>query len=151
MKIISETKTKKKKLSSTQIIVLGFLLAIFVGALLLMIPAATAKGEHTDFITALFTATTSICVTGLVVVDTYSHWSFWGQLIILILVQIGGFGVITLYSVVMMLMKKQFSLRTRILIQDYYNLDSIHGLIKFLKRVIRGSFIVEGLGAMHLF
>jgi trk system potassium uptake protein TrkH len=145
---IRETKVKKKKLSSTQIIVLGFLLAIFVGAFLLMIPAATADGEQTDFVTALFTSATSICVTGLVVVDTYSHWSFWGQFIILILIQIGGFGVITLYSVVMMLMKKQFSLRTRVLIQDYYNLDSIQGLIKFLKRVVKGTLIVEGIGAL---
>ena len=111
-----------------------------------MIPAATATGEHTSFLTALFTATTSICVTGLVVVDTFSHWSFLGQLIILLLIQIGGFGVITLYSSIMMLLKKNFTLRTRLLIQDYYNLDSIQGLIRFLIKVIKGSFFVEGLG-----
>ncbi|SEL69022.1 trk system potassium uptake protein TrkH [Butyrivibrio sp. ob235] len=148
MRVFSETKIEKSRLTSTQIIVLGFLLAIVVGSFLLMIPAATARGEHTDFITALFTATTSICVTGLVVVDTFSHWSFLGQLIILILIQIGGFGVITLYSAIMMLMKKKFSLSTRLLIQDYYNLDSIHGLIKFLIRVIKDTFVVEGIGAV---
>ncbi|WP_022760680.1 TrkH family potassium uptake protein [Butyrivibrio sp. AD3002] len=148
MRVFNETKIEKSRLTSTQIIVLGFLLAIVVGSFLLMIPAATARGEHTDFITALFTATTSICVTGLVVVDTFSHWSFLGQLIILILIQIGGFGVITLYSAIMMLMKKKFSLSTRLLIQDYYNLDSIHGLIKFLIRVIKDTFIVEGIGAV---
>ncbi len=148
MRIISENKIEKSKLTSTQVIVLGFLLAIFIGTLFLMIPAATANGESTDFITALFTATTSICVTGLVVVDTFSHWSFLGQLIILILIQIGGFGVITLYSAFMMLMKKKFSLSTRLLIQDYYNLDSIQGLIAFLIRVIKDTFIVEGIGAI---
>ncbi|MCR4901409.1 MAG: potassium transporter TrkH [Butyrivibrio sp.] len=139
---------KKSKLSSTQIIVLGFLVAIIIGALILMLPVATAPGETTDVVTALFTATTSICVTGLVVVDTFSHWSFIGQLIILFLIQIGGFGVITLYSAIMLILKKKFSLGTRLLIQDYYNLSTIHGLIKFLKRVIRDSFIVEGIGAV---
>ncbi len=148
MKLITETKFKKTKLTSTQVIVLGFLAAIFVGSLFLLLPGVTAKGEHTDFITALFTATTSICVTGLVVVDTYSHWTFWGQLIILILIQIGGFGVITIYSAIMMLLKKKFSLRTRLLIQDYYNLDTIRGLIKFLKRVIKDTLIIEGIGAV---
>lgn len=127
---------------------LGFLGAISIGSLLLMIPAATAPGQKTSFLTALFTATTSICVTGLVVVDTFSHWSFLGQAIILLLIQIGGFGVITLYSGLMMLFKKSFSLRTRLLIQDYYNLDSIQGLIRFLIKVIKGSFFVEGLGAV---
>ena len=121
LRLVNETKIRKRRLSSTQIIVLGFLGAIFVGTFLLMIPAATATGEQTSFLTALFTATTSICVTGLVVVDTFSHWSFLGQLIILLLIQIGGFGVITLYSSIMMLLKKNFTLRTRLLIQDYYN------------------------------
>ncbi len=117
-----------------------------------MIPAATAQGQQTNFLTALFTATTSICVTGLVVVDTFSHWSFFGQFIILLLVQIGGFGVITIYSALTMLLKKSFSLRTRLLIQDYYNLDSIQGLIRFLIKVIKSSFFIEGLGAvLYLF
>ncbi len=147
MRVISENKFDKNKFTSTQIIGAGFLLAIILGTFLLMLPFATSSGQKTDFITALFTATTSICVTGLVVVDTFSHWTIWGQIIILILIQIGGFGVITLYSAIMMLMKKKFSLSTRLLIQDYYNLDSIHGLIKFLRRVIKDTLIIEGLGA----
>ncbi len=148
MKLINENYKAKARMSSTQIIVLGFLLAIIVGAALLMLPFATARGQHTGFSTAMFTATTSICVTGLVVVDTFSHWSIFGQMIILILIQIGGFGVITLYSEIMILLKKRFSLSTRLLIQDYYNLDSIHGLIKFLRRVIRDTLLVEGVGAV---
>lgn len=148
MRVFNETRIQKHKLTSTQVIALGFLGAILVGTLLLLIPVATAKGQQTDFVTALFTATTSICVTGLVVVDTFSHWSFLGQLIILFLIQIGGFGVITLYSLVMMAMKKKFSLSTRLLIQDYYNLDSIHGLIKFLRRVVKDTLMVEGVGAV---
>lgn len=151
MQLLSEGKIKKRHLSSTQIIVLGFLGAIFLGSLLLMLPAASAPGYHTDYLTALFTATTSICVTGLVVADTFSHWSFFGQFIILLLIQIGGFGVITMYSALMMLLKKNFSLRTRLLIQDYYNLDSIQGLIRFLIKVIKGSLFVEALGAVFYF
>lgn len=148
MRVVSEKRINTDKMTSTQIIMLGFLFAIFLGTLLLMLPVATVEGEHTGLLTALFTATTSICVTGLVVVDTFSHWTIVGQIIILILIQIGGFGVITLYSGIMMLMKKKFSLSTRLLIQDYYNLDSIHGLIKFLIRVIKDTFIVEGIGAL---
>lgn len=152
MQLVNEKQIKKRRLSSSQIIVLGFLFAILAGSLLLMIPAATAQGQQTNFLTALFTATTSICVTGLVVVDTFSHWSFLGQFIILLLIQIGGFGVITIYSALMMLLKKSFSLRTRLLIQDYYNLDSIQGLIRFLIKVIKSSFFIEGLGAvLYLF
>ena len=75
MRVFNENYKKKAKMSSTQIIVLGFLLAIFIGAGLLMLPFATARGQHTGLSTALFTATTSICVTGLVVVDTFSHWT----------------------------------------------------------------------------
>ena len=148
MRVINENYKKRIKMTSTQIIVLGFLIAIFIGAGLLMLPFATARGQHTGLSTALFTATTSICVTGLVVVDTFSHWSIFGQIIVLILIQIGGFGVITLYSGFVILMKKRFSLSTRLLIQDYYNLDSIHGLIKFLKRVIKDTLKVEGVGAL---
>ncbi|MCR5716592.1 MAG: potassium transporter TrkH, partial [Lachnospiraceae bacterium] len=128
-------------------ITLGFLAAILIGTGLLMLPFATVSGEETSVLTALFTATTSICVTGLVVVDTYAHWTLFGQIIILLMIQIGGFGVITLYSLLMIALKKRFSLKTRVLIQDYYNLDSIHGLIKFLLKVVKGTLIVEGIGA----
>lgn len=139
---------KRLHFSTTQVVMLGFAAAILAGALLLMIPAATAPGEHTDFITALFTATSSICVTGLVVVDTFSHWSLFGQVIVLLLIQLGGFGVITLYSVVIMLMHRRFSLGTHKMIQDYYDLDSVFDLRGFLKRVVVDTLIVEGLGAV---
>ena len=138
----------KIKLTPIQIILLGFLGVIFIGALLLKIPFCTVKGEETSFLTALFTSTTSICVTGLVVVDTYSHWTILGKIIILILIQIGGFGVITFYSITMLMMHKRFSLKLRLLVQEYYNLDSIQGLIVFMKKVIYGTLIAEGIGAV---
>ena len=86
------------RLSPVHVIPLSFLLAIAVGTLLLLIPAATAEGETTDFLTALFTSTTSVCVTGLVVVDTYAHWSLFWQIVILILIQLGGLGIVTAIS-----------------------------------------------------
>ena len=139
---------KKLKLTSTQIMMFGFFLAILAGTVLLWLPFSTAEGETTSFLEAMFTATTSICVTGLVVVDTFSHWTLFGKIVILALIQIGGFGVITMYMLGLMMFQKQFSLKTRLLIQDYYNLDSIHGMVKFMMNVVRGTLIVELAGAV---
>ncbi len=145
---MADNVAKKTIFTSTRIIMLGFAVLIILGALLLMIPAATVEGEHTSFLTALFTATTSVSVTGLVVVDTFSHWTLFGKIIILILIQTGGFGVITIYSMFMIALSRKFSLRDRLLIQDYYNLDSVQGLVRFLIKVVKGTFLVEGGGAL---
>ena len=144
---MGEKLEKRSILTTTRIIMLGFAVLIIFGALLLMIPAATVDGEHTSFLTALFTATTSVSVTGLVVVDTFSHWTLLGKIIILFLIQTGGFGVITVYSMIMIMLNKKFSLKDRLLIQDYYNLDSIQGLVLFLIKVVKGTFIIKGAGA----
>ena len=136
------------KLNSTRIIIFGFLWAIIIGALLLMLPFASQPGRETSFLTALFTSTTSICVTGLVVVDTYAHWSLFGQVIILLLIQVGGLGVITLYSLGIMLIHKRFSLKMNILLQDYYNLTSLNGVVHFMEKVVAGTLLAEGFGAL---
>ena len=136
------------KLSPVQIIPASFLIAIIVGAILLMLPIASATGQPTPFLTALFTATTSVCVTGLVVVDTYMHWSFVGQLIILILVQIGGLGMITVASMLMVLTRRKFSLTDRMLLQDAFNLNTNSKLLSFLVKMLKGTFLVEGIGAV---
>ncbi|SFC48417.1 TrkH family potassium uptake protein [Butyrivibrio sp. YAB3001] len=141
-------KTKGIKLAPVQIIPLSFLITIVIGALLLTLPVASASGEGTSFLTALFTATTSVCVTGLVVVDTYAHWSFVGQLIILVLVQIGGLGMIAIASMLMVLIGKKFSLTDRMLLRDAFNLNSESRLLSFLVRVLKGTFLVEGIGAL---
>ena len=127
---------------------MSFLITILVGALLLMLPFSSASGKATDFLTALFTATTSVCVTGLVVVDTYAHWSFFGQLIILILVQMGGLGMIAIAATLMLLTHKKFSLGDRMLLQDSFNLSSGIKLLKFLTRVLKGTFLTEGFGVI---
>ena len=135
------------RLSPAHIIPLSFLLAIAVGTLLLLLPASSAKGVETDFLTALFTSTTSVCVTGLVVVDTYAHWSLFGKIVILILIQLGGLGIISAISMVMLFLHRRFSLRSRTLLLDALNLDSRLGLTSFLARIFKWTFLVEFLGA----
>ena len=139
---------KKLHIRSAQIIPLGFLGLIVIGTLLLLLPFATASGHGADFLTALFTATTSVCVTGLVVVDTFSYWSTFGHIVILLLIQLGGLGVVAVASAFMMALHKKFSLRGKLLLRDAFNLNSIDGLRHFLFRVVRGTFIVEGIGAL---
>lgn len=138
----------KKKISFSKIIPISFLLTIVLGALILMLPASSASGEHTDFIDALFTSTTSVCVTGLVVVDTYSHWSLIGQAVILFLIQIGGLGVVAVGSMIMLVSKRKFNLGDRMLLGDSLNVDRNRGMLRFLIRMFRGVFIVEGVGTI---
>lgn len=138
----------KFKIGSAKLIPLSFLGAIIVGALLLMLPISTAPGETTDVITALFTSTTSICVTGLVVVDTFSHWSLFGKIVILIMIQLGGLGIVSVTSILMLLINKKFSLEQSVLLHDAFNLNSVSGLMKFLAGVFKGTFAVEGIGAL---
>lgn len=139
---------KKRSLSTTQIILLSFLIAILVGSVLLSLPISSATGEAVPYIDALFTATTSTCVTGLVTVPTVSTWSVFGQVVILILIQIGGLGIITIMTGLMMLVNRKLGIGDRLLLQDAFNLNTMAGLIKFVKNVLFGTLIVEGIGAM---
>ena len=118
------------------------------GALLLSLPISAADGKATPFVDALFMATTSTCVTGLVVTPTVSSWSVFGQAVILILIQIGGLGVITIMSGLMILLNKKMGIGDRMLLQDAFNLNSLSGLIRFVKRVVCGTFMIEGIGAL---
>lgn len=138
----------KKHLTTTQIITLSFLLVIFIGTLLLMTPFTSAQGTVTPFEDALFTAASCVCVTGLVTVTTAFHWNLFGHIIILILIQIGGLGVIALATVFMMLLGKKISLSSRKLLGDAFNLETLQGLVKFLRKVFFGTFLVEGIGAL---
>ena len=123
---------KKISFSTTQIILLSFLVVIFIGSALLALPISSASGEPISYIDALFTATTSTCVTGLVTVPTYSTWSVFGQIIILILIQIGGLGVIAFMSAFMILINKKMKLKDYQLIQDAFNLNTLDGLKRFI-------------------
>lgn len=135
-------------LSTTQTIMLSFLLAILAGSILLVLPISAADGQAVPYIDALFTATTSICVTGLVTVPTYSAWSLFGQVVIFLLIQMGGLGVVTIMSGLMISLHRRIGIRDRMLIQDAFNLNTLSGMVKFINKVLVGTFIVEGVGAL---
>ena len=141
-------KKQRLRVSTTHIILLSFLIAILIGAVLLSLPISSADGKPTSFLDALFTATTSTCVTGLVVTPTVSSWSVFGQIIILILIQIGGLGVITIMSGLMILLHKKMGIGDRLFLQDAFNLNSLSGLVRFVKKVVTGTLIIEGIGAL---
>ena len=113
-----------------------------------MLPISAADGNPTSFIDAFFTATTSTCVTGLVVVPTVSHWSLFGHAVILLLIQIGGLGIITIMSCFAFFLHKKMGLTDRLLLQDAFNLNTLSGLSSFVKKVVAGTFAIEGLGAL---
>lgn len=130
----------------------SFLLAVLTGSVLLSLPVSSADGKAIPYIDALFTATTSVCVTGLVTVPTVSAWSLFGQIVILMLIQIGGLGVITFISVFMINMHRKIGISDRMLIQAAFNLNTLSGLVKFVRKVIVGTFVAEGIGALlHMF
>lgn len=139
---------KKFSLSTTHMIMLSFLVVILVGSLLLSLPISSASGNAVPYLDALFTATTATCVTGLVTLPTVTTWSVFGHVIILVLIQVGGLGVITIMSAFMILLQKRMGLNSRLLLQDAFNLNSISGIIRFVKRVLLGTFLVEGIGAL---
>ena len=136
------------ELSTTQKIMLSFFVVIMLGSVLLALPISSATGEAVPYIDALFTATTSVCVTGLVTVTTATAWSVFGQIVILFLIQIGGLGVITIMSGILIGLHRRIGLGDRMLMQDAFNLNSLTGLVRFTKKVIIGTFAVEGVGAL---
>ncbi|MBE6843191.1 MAG: potassium transporter KtrB [Ruminococcus sp.] len=139
---------KNISLSSTHIIMLSFLIGVLAGSVLLSLPISSATGKAVPYIDALFTATTSICVTGLVTLPTVSTWSLFGQIVILFLIQIGGLGLITIVSGFMISLHKKIGIRDRMLIQDAFNLNTLSGMVVFVKKVLIGTFVVEGIGAL---
>ena len=141
-------KAIKATFNTNLIILNGFLVALLVGTILLMLPVSSASGRTTDFITALFTATTSLCVTGLVVVPTYAYWSIFGKVIILILIQLGGLGIISFTIGFLLIIGKKISLKERKMIQESYNLDSAQGVLKILRKIFGITVKIEGVGAL---
>ena len=140
-------KKSRFTITTTHYILLSFLTAILVGSVLLTLPISSASGQATPFIDALFTATTATCVTGLVVVPTVTAWSLFGHIVILVLIQIGGLGIITIMASITVFLHKRMGLADRLLLQDAFNLNTLSGLETFVKKVIKGTFIIEGIGA----
>lgn len=140
----------KKRLSSFQIILLGFAGVILLGALLLMLPISSAERVITPFNEALFTSTSAVCVTGLVVKDTGSYWSAFGQAVIITLIQIGGLGVVTIAASFSMLAGRRISLMQRSTMQDAISAPKVGGIVKLTKFIITGTFIIEAVGAISM-
>lgn len=142
-------RTKKRfSLSTTQIILLSFLAVILTGSLLLSLPFSSADGLRVPYVDALFTATSATCVTGLVTVTTATTWSLFGQVVILLLIQIGGLGVITVMSFFVLLTHRKLKLSDHLLLQDAFNLNTLSGLARFVRKVVIGTLLVETIGAL---
>lgn len=132
----------------TQIMVSGFAAIIVIGALLLTLPIASQSGESIGLLNALFTATSAVCVTGLVMVDTATYWSLFGQIVIITLIQIGGLGFMTV-ATMFSLMARKIQLRERLLIQESLNQADLSGLVR-LTRFVLITITIEGIGALVL-
>ena len=140
----------RKRMSQTQYIAFGFLGVILAGSLLLMLPISSRDGQSSEFLSCLFTATSASCVTGLVVYDTWSHWSVFGQLVILAMIQIGGLGLVTIGVFLSIVLRRRIGLRERGLMQESVNALQIGGIVRLAKKIILGTVIFEGAGAVIL-
>ena len=140
----------KERLTSFQIIILGFAGVIFLGALLLMLPLSSRKGVVTGFGDALFTSVSAVCVTGLVVVDTASYWSLVGQIVIMALIQVGGLGVITVASLLVMLAGRKISIMQRQTMQNAISAPQVGGIVKLTRFIIKNSVRIEVIGMLLL-
>lgn len=137
-------------LGPSQVLVVGFMLVILLATLVLMLPISSKEGVHTPFIQALFTATSAVCVTGLTVVNTTAHWSIFGKFIIILCIQVGGLGFMTLVSMIFILLGRKITLRNRMIMQEAFNFNTTAGIVKFTRYVVKGTFFVEGIGAILL-
>ena len=137
----------RSHLTQTQFIASGFLGIILTGTLLLMLPVSSRTGEVSSFLNCLFTATSASCVTGLVVYDTWSHWSLFGQLVILSLIQIGGLGFVTIGVFLSIVLRRRIGLKERGLMQESVNTLQIGGVVRLAKKIVIGTVFFEGLGA----
>jgi len=146
-------KTKVRNLLrfyKTQMIVFIFMFLVLAGGVLLTLPIASRSGESIGFLNALFTATSATCVTGLVVVDTYQHWTLFGQLIIITLIQVGGLGFMTMATLFSLLLRRAISLNERLLIRESLNYENMQGIVRLTKHILVGTFFIELLGAILL-
>lgn len=140
----------RSHLTQTQFIAYGFLGIILTGSLLLMLPVSSKTGEVSNFLNCLFTATSASCVTGLVAYDTWSHWSLFGQLVILAMIQIGGLGFVTIGVFLSIVLRRKIGLKERGLMQESVNTLEIGGVVRLAKKIIIGTMIFEGAGAALL-
>ncbi len=140
----------KKHMTGSRKIMIGFLAIILIGAALLMLPFAAKAGQETSFSGALLTSVSATCVTGLIAYDTWSHWTVFGQLVILTEIQIGGLGFITIMTFGMILMRQKIGIRRRALIQESLSTLQLRGGVRLVRKIILGTLFFEGIGALLL-
>lgn len=145
-----KVRKKNKIMTPARVIAIGFLAIIFVGAFLLSLPASHKDGNWFPFIDALFTSTSAVCVTGLSVVDTTTHFSFFGQAVILLLIQIGGLGVMTATTLLFFMMRKRITLKNRLMMQEALSENRLQGVVKSIKTILIMTFVIELIGALIL-
>lgn len=143
-------KKHRIRLNYPQLVALGFAATIVLGSFLLMLPLSSGSGTATPFLSCLFTATSATCVTGLIVVDTYLHWSVFGRAVIITLIQIGGLGFMTLMTGFSMALHRQISLHQRTLLKESFNTPSISGMVRLTRKILCGTLIIEGIGTVLL-
>lgn len=142
-------KLRINKFSSAHIIAFGYMAIILLGTLLLMLPVSS-KGDTPRFLDAMFTAASATCVTGLAVFDTYTQWSVFGQIVIILLIQIGGMGFMTIISLAAMATGRKIGLKERSVLQDSVNGMQLAGIVRMVKKLALGTFLFEGIGAVLL-
>ncbi|MEG0295449.1 MAG: TrkH family potassium uptake protein [Clostridium sp.] len=141
---------KKINLNGVQILSLGFLIAILLGAIILSLPISSASGEATGFLDSLFTSTSAVCVTGLVTLDTGTYWSTFGQMTIMLLIELGGLGFMSFATLVALILGKKITLRERLVMQEALNTYNLQGLVKMVKYILGFTFAVQFFGALLL-
>ncbi|MEG0773161.1 TrkH family potassium uptake protein [Clostridium sp.] len=139
---------RKFRFTPVQIVVIGFAITILIGAMILSLPIAAANGESTPFVDCLFTATSAVCVTGLVTVDTGTHWSYFGKTVIVLLIQVGGLGFMSFATLFSLIIGKKITLRERLVMQESLNSNSLQGLVKLVKYILIFTFSIELAGAI---
>ena len=140
----------KTKLNGVQILALGFLAVIIIGAVILSLPISSRSGEPTNFLDAIFTSTSAVCVTGLITLDTSTHWSTFGQTVIMALIEIGGLGFMSFTVLISLILGKKITLRERLVMQEAMNTFSIQGLVRMVKYVLIFTVSVQFFGALLL-
>jgi trk system potassium uptake protein TrkH len=148
--VLQATRRIGYRFTPARVLFMGFASIILTGAVLLWLPVSAAPGKTTTFVDALFTATSAVCVTGLIVLDTPNHFSFFGHIVIMLLIQAGGLGYMTVASIVIILLRRRVSLKDRLVLQEALNVFTLEGIVRFVKRIVIITVLVEGAAAAML-
>ena len=140
--------SKKIKLSAVQILAIGFLSLIIIGGIILSLPISSASGRVTNILDSFFTSTSAVCVTGLVTLDTATHWNYFGKTVIIILIQIGGLGFMSFTTLFALILGKKITLKERLLLQEAMNTFGIQGLVRLMRYILVFTFSIEFIGAV---